>query len=76
MRISIKVKPNSKIEKVEKANGFFLIYVKEPAQKNRANKAIIKLLSEHFKIPRSRIIILKGKNSRQKLIEMVDFRPS
>ncbi|EQB63216.1 MAG: hypothetical protein RBG1_1C00001G0795 [candidate division Zixibacteria bacterium RBG-1] len=72
MKISVKVKPNSKIEKVEKAEGFWLIYVKEPPQEDRANLAVINLLSEYFKVPKSRISILKGKKSRQKIVEIVN----
>lgn len=72
MKISVKVKPNSKIEKVEQADGFFLIYVKEPPQEDRANQAVINLLSKYFKVPKSRISILKGKKSRQKIIEIIN----
>ena len=72
MKISVKVKPNSKIEKVEKDQGFFLIHVKEPPQEDRANLAVINLLSEYFKVPKSRISILKGKKSRQKIVEIVN----
>ena len=64
MKISIKVKPNSKIEKVEKTSQIYTIYIKEPAQENKANQAVISLLSEYFKVPQSQIIILKGKKSR------------
>lgn len=72
MKISVKVKPNSKIEKVEEAEGFFLIHVKEPPQEDKANKAVIKLLSEYFKLPKSRFSILKGKKSRHKIVEIVN----
>jgi len=73
MKISVKVKPNSKIEKVEKAEGFWLIYVKEPPQEDRANLAVINLLSEYFKVPKSRISILKGKKSRQKIVGIINL---
>ena len=72
MKISVKVKPNSKIEKVEEAEGILLIYVKEPPQEDRANQAVINLLSEYFKVPKSRISILKGKKSRQKIVEILN----
>lgn len=72
MKISVRVKPNSKIEKVEKAEGFFLIFVKEPPQEDKANLAVINLLSAYFKVPKSRISILRGKKSRQKIVEIVN----
>jgi len=59
MKISVKVKPNSKIEKVEKAEGFWLIYVKEPPQEDRANLAVINLLSEFLILEIGSVIELK-----------------
>lgn len=71
MKISVKVKPNSKIEKVQESEGFLLIHVKEPPQEDKANLAVINLLSEYFKVPKSRISISKGKKSRQKIVEIL-----
>ncbi len=72
MKISVRVKPNSKIKKVERSGETYILYVKEPAKEDRANLAVIHLLSEHFKVPKSRISILKGKKSRQKIVEIVN----
>ena len=72
MRISIKVKPNSKIEKVEQAGETYTVYVKEPPQEDKANQAVINLLSAYFKVPKSRISISKGKKSRQKIVEIIN----
>ena len=72
MKISVKVKPNSKSEKIEKTGETYILYVKEPAQEDRANLAVINLLSEYFKLPKSRISILKGKKSRQKIVEILN----
>ena len=72
MKISVKVKPNSKTDKVEKADDSFLIHVKEPPQENKANRAVINLLAEYFQVPKSQIIILKGKKSRQKIVEIIN----
>jgi len=72
MKISVKVKPNSKSEKIEKTGETYILYVKELAQEDRANLAVINLLSEYFKLPKSRISILKGKKSRQKIVEILN----
>ena len=72
MKISVKVKPNSKSEKIEKTGETYILYVKEPAQEDRANLAVINLLSEHFKVPKSRISISKGKKSRLKIVEILN----
>ena len=71
MRITIRIKPNSRQEAVtETANNEFLLNVKAPAIEGRANKAAIELLSEYFVIPKSRISIIKGLKSRVKVLEI------
>ena len=69
MKFFIKAKPNSKEEKIKKiGETSFEIWVKEPAQKGKANAAVIKVLAEYLKIPKSRLEIVLGKNSKQKVI--------
>lgn len=71
MEISVKVKPNAKIEKVEKIrNDEFILWVKAPAKEGRANEAVTRLLSGYFDIPKSRITILRGHTRRDKIIEL------
>ena len=74
MKISVRVKPNMKEEKVERVDDVFTVYVKEPAKEGKANRAVIELLSEYFKVPKSKIVILSGMKSKQKIIEIKDFR--
>jgi uncharacterized protein (TIGR00251 family) len=71
MKISLRVKPNMKEEKVERVDDVFIVWVKEPAKEGRANRAVIELLSEYFKIPKSQIVILSGMKSKQKIIEII-----
>ena len=73
MKISVVVKPRSRQEKVEKINNDYIAYVKEPPMENRANKALIKLLSGHFGVPKSQIIILSGAKSKRKVVEIIGF---
>lgn len=70
MKIAVRVKPNARQEKIEKTGDVFTVYVKEPPKNNKANKAVISLLAEYFKTPKSNICILKGLKSRQKVIEI------
>lgn len=37
---------------------------------NKANAALIKLLSEHFKISKSKIEIIKGERGKNKIVEI------
>jgi hypothetical protein len=69
MKIFIKVKPQSKKEKIEKvADNNFIIFIKEQPVNNKANLAIIKLLSEYFKT--SNIKIISGFRSKNKIIKI------
>ena len=71
MKILVKAKPLSKINSVEKLSSTeFLVSVKEPAVGGRANKAVINLLAEYFKISRNRINILVGQTTKNKIIEI------
>lgn len=73
MKVIIRVKPNSHQEKIEKTENDYLIFVKEPPVDNRANQAVIKVLANYFKIPKSRISILSGLKSKQKVIEVKEL---
>lgn len=72
MKISVRIKPNSKSESVEKRpEGDFLVRVKAPAKEGKANEALIKILSKEFSVPKSRIAIISGLGSKNKIIEVL-----
>jgi len=72
MRIEVKLKPNARIDSVELiSGGKYSVAVKKPAQEGKANKALIDLLSEYFDVPKSRIEIIKGHKSKNKVIEII-----
>lgn len=78
MKISVKVKPNSKKESFEKieppekhlGKQHFLASVKEPPFKGKANAAVINLVAGRFKTSPSKIKIIAGNKSKQKIIEI------
>lgn len=72
MKISVRVKPKSREEKIEKADNGYTVYIKEQPIENRANIALIKLLSKYFNVPKSKINILAGIKSKNKIIEIYD----
>ena len=63
--------PNSKKEEIRalKENSFE-IKVKEPAERNLANKRICEILNHHFKNPEGGVKIINGHNSPIKLIKI------
>jgi len=71
LKILVRVKPNAKEEKIDKIKeGEFLIRVNVPAKEGKANARVVELLSEYFSVAKGRIVILKGHNSRNKIIEI------
>jgi uncharacterized protein (TIGR00251 family) len=71
MRISIKVKANAKENKVEETgNRQFLVRVKAPAKEGKANKEVIEVLAEHFKVPKSCVTIITGLKSNRKIVSI------
>jgi uncharacterized protein (TIGR00251 family) len=48
-----------------------MLKVKQPPKQGKANEAVIRLLAEHFGVPRSQVRILSGFRSRNKVIEIV-----
>jgi len=71
MKISVKVKPNAKVNLVQEiGKDQFLIKVKAPPKENKANIELIKILSEYLKVPKSQISIFSGLKSKQKILEI------
>lgn len=64
--IEIKVIPNSNVEAVIEAEPL-IVRVKEPPTKGKANKAVVKLLSEYFN---ANVRIVSGTKSRRKIVEI------
>ncbi|MFC1598412.1 DUF167 domain-containing protein [Patescibacteria group bacterium] len=68
---TIKVIPNSKINKiVEQDESFLKIKLTAPATDNKANKALLDFLAKEFKISKKNIIIIKGNKNRNKSIKI------
>ncbi len=67
MKISVKVKPQAKENKVKKIGlDNYAVWVKAKAIEGKANQAVVKILSEYFNIAKSKIILIKGKRARDK----------
>ena len=72
MRVLVKVKPGAKLEKVVSDGEGLLVKVKEPPKEGKANRAVVRLLAEYFKVPQSSVKILSGSASKNKVIEILD----
>jgi hypothetical protein len=71
MHKKVKVKPNSKLQKIqEEIDGSLTINLKSPPLDGKANEELIKLLADKFDVPKSYITIKSGLSSRQKIVEI------
>lgn len=77
MKISVKIKPNSRYREEVVANddGSLTVYTKAPAIEGRANLAAIKLLAKHYGVAPSRVKLVRGATSRNKVFEIADRSP-
>lgn len=72
MIIKVKVSPNSKKEEIiKKTENSFDVKVKEKPINGQANKAVINLLSLHFKIKKNKIKMVKGSKQKNKILEII-----
>ncbi|MEK6875092.1 MAG: DUF167 domain-containing protein [Nanoarchaeota archaeon] len=69
--IYIKVKANSSKKSIENfGNNRYLVYLKEPAENDRANIELLNTLAKYFTTPASRMRIKSGHHQENKIIEM------
>jgi hypothetical protein len=72
MQISVRVKPGVKgatrLEKQE--DGSYVAFLHARAHDGEANKALIELISDEFKVPKTQIAIVAGGKSRDKVISL------
>ena len=71
MKLSIKVITNAKKEKIDCiSENEYKVYLTCIPEKGKANKALLELLSDYFKISKSKIKIVSGEKSHNKIIEI------
>ncbi len=70
MLLYLKIKPNQRLDKIERVGNEWVVRVKAPAIDGKANDHLIEYLSEILEIPKSKIILKKGHTSRLKCLEI------
>ncbi len=76
MKINVRIVPNSKKSEIvgEEDNLFgekiLRIKVASPPIEGKANKELIKVLSEYYNVSKNNIKILRGDKSRSKVLEI------
>lgn len=70
-KLSVKVKPNSKQQKVETGeNGELIIRLKSPPVEGKANAELIKLLAKTYGVRKSQVKIKSGLTAKIKKVEI------
>jgi len=66
--ISVRVKPGSRKGPLVETDddGTLVVYVREQAMDGKANTAVIRVLAEHFGVPKSRVELTSGAAARIK----------
>lgn len=71
MIIKVRVTPNSREAIAVKVDeGSYEVKVDARAVGGAANKRLLEILSKHLGVPKSRITILRGAKSRDKILEV------
>lgn len=70
--IKVKVNPRAQCTEIFDIleDGTYKIRINEPPDKGKANKALVKYLSKILSIPKSRIKIISGERSREKILKI------
>ena len=67
--IRLKVHAEAKENRLEaKGKDRFEVWVREPAQDGRANRAVLNLVAAHLQIPAGRLWIVKGAHQPSKIV--------
>ncbi len=70
--LSIHVTPHARKNKLEEiSQDTYIIKVTAAAEKGKANLAVIKLLSKALHLAKSRFTIIRGANTRHKVIDIL-----
>jgi uncharacterized protein YggU (UPF0235/DUF167 family) len=71
MYVKVNVVAGAKKEAfVEKGDNSFVAQVKEPAERNLANKRVIELISSHYSVSENRVRIINGHHHSSKLFSV------
>lgn len=71
MIVKVKVKPRASRNEVKKVDSnLYEVKTTSVAEDGKANQKVLELLAEFFKVPKSRVCILRGLSSRYKEVQI------
>ena len=70
MRINVRVIPRAKINRVEiQSDGVVRVHTTTAPTDGKATADVIKMLAEHYNVPKTSIKLIRGATSRDKVFE-------
>ena len=73
MKYTVIVKSGSSQEKIiQTTKDTLTVYLRAKPHDGEANDALIKLLSKHFDVPKTTILIVRGQKSHTKIVDFLD----
>lgn len=71
--IRVKAFPDSKKAAIEEvAEKTLRIFIREPAQENQANRAVIRAVANHYDIPENKLRMISGHRGLNKMIQVLE----
>ncbi len=70
MLLNVKVIPNARRNEIKREGNCWKVHLRAPAEKGKANKLLIKLFSQKFKVKKNQIKIVQGGKSRHKIVQI------
>ena len=70
MRITVKVHPRAKRNRLTGIRGDYKLEVTAPPVDGAANEAVVAFFAKGLRVPRSQVQIVSGEKSRRKVVEL------
>ena len=71
MKINVRVIPRAKLNRVEiQSDGIVRVHTTTTPTDGKATADVIKMLAEHYKVPKTSIKLIRGATSRDKVFEI------
>jgi uncharacterized protein (TIGR00251 family) len=70
MNFDVRVSPKASRNLVKNEGGIIKVYLTKPAADGQANAQLLELLADYFKVKKYQVQILKGHNSRNKIVSV------
>lgn len=70
MILNVKVFPSARKNEIKREGNCWNVHLTAPAQKGKANKLLIKLLSQELKLKKNQVKIVRGEKSRYKILRI------